>query len=255
MKTPSLTIIAVSLKLYFDVPHTRSWCEEVAVIARTHPAITAGTTQLLVLPSVVALAAATEALAGTPVLIGAQDLFHHDRGPFTGTVSGTDLRQVGCTYVEVGHLERRTLFGDSDEIVALKTSAAWRNDLTPLLCIGETQQESIDLSARECLRQLATAIPDDLPRPATVLVAYEPAWAIGADRPADSAHVRAVVSEIRAWLANRRPTITARIIYGGSAGVGLLTELGDTVDGLFLGRFAHDTTVLTAILDEQAPLR
>jgi len=250
-KTISPTIIAVSLKLYFDVPRTRSWCEEVAAIAHTHPAIIDGTTELLVLPSVVALAAATEAMAGTPVRIGAQDLFHEDRGAFTGAVSGTDLREVGCTYVEVGHLERRTVFGDDDRIVALKTRAAWRNDLIPLLCIGETRKDTTHASIVECMRQLDSALPEDLRLSATVLVAYEPAWAIGASRPADSAHVRAVVSRVRTWLATHRPGLTARVIYGGSAGVGQLTELGDVVDGLFLGRFAHDTTALAAILDEQ----
>ncbi len=257
--TPPPTLIAVSLKLYFDVPRTRTWCEQVASLASTHPAITTGATELVVLPSLPALPVATAALAGSPVRLGAQDLFHEDRGAFTGATSGADLRRVGCTYVEVGHFERRTLFGEDDRTVALKTRAAWRNKLTPILCIGELSNGSLDESVTSCVHQLQSALGThlytdphtDLDLPSRRLVlAYEPSWAIGGSEPAAPDHVVAVAREVRLWLADHCPSIPTRIIYGGSAGVGLLTDLGTAVDGLFLGRFAHDITGLSKILDE-----
>ncbi len=256
---PPPTLIAISLKLYFDVPRTRTWCEQVAALASTHPVVTTGATELVVLPSLPSLPVATAALAGSAVRLGAQDLFHEDRGAFTGATSGADLRGVGCTYVEVGHFERRTLFGENDQVVALKTQAAWRNQLTPILCIGESSNGSVDESVSYCVHKLqsalATHLDSDLdtgldPPARGLVLAYEPSWAIGAEEPAAPEHVVAVVREVRAWLADHRFSIPTRIIYGGSAGVGLLTDLGTAVDGLFLGRFAHDTSALSKILDE-----
>lgn len=252
--TPATALIAVSLKLYFDVERTRSWCEEVASLAMRTPSVTTGATELVVLPTLPALPAAATALTGSRVELGAQDLFQEDRGAFTGAVSGADLRDIGCTYVEVGHVERRTVFGEDDRVVALKTRAAWRNGLTPILCVGESRRLSIDASVSRCVQQLDSALPHDLAGATHLVVAYEPSWAIGANESAGPDHVAAVVAELRAWLAHERPLLAVRIIYGGSAGVGLLTALGTAVDGLFLGRFAHDTTALRRILDETADL-
>lgn len=249
------TLIAISLKLYFDVPRTRSWCEQVASLASIHPVVVAGATEVVVLPSLPALPAAVAALAGSGVRLGAQDLFHEDRGAFTGAISGADLRGVGCTYVEVGHFERRALFGEDDRLVALKTQAAWRNRLIPILCIGETSRQSVDASVVQCVRQLELVLPSDLGGAGPLVLAYEPSWAIGAAEPAAPDHVVAVIRDVRTWLANHRAHVPARIIYGGSAGVGLLSDLGAAVDGLFLGRFAHDTTALAQILDESGDLR
>jgi len=251
-------LVAVSLKLYFDVPRTQTWCEQVAAHAGAHPVVTTGATEVVVLPSLPALPVAAAALAGSRVRLGAQDLFYEDRGAFTGATSGADLREVGCTYVEVGHYERRVVFGEDDHVIALKTRAAWRNRLTPILCIGETSKQTVDASVAECVQQLDAVLPtgvDGLDRTGSLVLAYEPSWAIGAAEPAEPDHVVAVIGEVRTWLAEHRAAVPARIIYGGSAGVGLLTVLASAVDGLFLGRFAHDTTALAQILDESAGLR
>lgn len=248
------TLIAVSLKLYFDIPSTLTWCHEVAAIAKAQASTINTPPEIVVLPSLPAIETAASGLSGSGVGLGAQDLFHEDRGPFTGAVSGADLKQIGCAYVEVGHFERRTIFGESDRTVGLKTRAAWRNGLTPILCVGETSQDSIDASVAQCVQQLASAIPMDLTEGAPIVVAYEPSWAIGAAAPAGPDHIAAVTREVAAWLAGNRPSVVARVIYGGSAGVGLLSALGDAVDGLFLGRFAHDTKALDRILDEAAHL-
>ena len=244
--------VGVSLKMYFGHGRTIAWCREVAELATAHEAVAAGIVELFVIPDFVSLADASRQLAGSRVVLGAQDLAEEDQGAFTGEVSGSVLREVGCRVVEVGHAERRRLFSESDEVVARKASAALRNDLSPVLCIGEGERGNPADAAAECRRQLESALtgaPDG-----RVIVAYEPVWAIGATEPADPEYIRAVCAAlgdtVRGW-SGRDGSV---VIYGGSAGPGLLTRLGGDADGLFLGRFAHDPAALRSVLDEAASL-
>jgi triosephosphate isomerase len=251
------TAIGVSLKMYFDHSATLAWSRAVAEIAQRHEAVLSGAVTLFVLPSFVALPDVITAFHGTGVGIGAQDLFWEDRGAFTGEVSGTDLTEAGCQYVEVGHAERRRLFGETDQVVAKKTAAALRNGLTAVLCVGETVRISAPEAAAVCIAQLESAL---VPAEAAgtrgaLVVAYEPEWAIGADAAASPAHVREVCSLIRGWLDERASLTRGDVIYGGSAGPGTLSALAGDVDGLFLGRFAHDPESLEAVLDEALALR
>ena len=258
-------LLAVSLKMYFDPERTVRWSEQVAEIARNHPAVTDGRVELVVLPSFPSLSAVVDAVSMSAVEVGAQDLHYEDRGPFTGEVSGADLRQLGVRYVEVGHSERRRLFGEDDAVVRRKVDAAWRNDLVPILCVGEPDRASAGDAARECIRQLDAALPRAAGPLAgagglgggvsPLIVAYEPEWSIGAEHPADAQHIAAVLAALRAHLASTHGLPSAAIIYGGSAGEGLLRELGEAVDGLFLGRFVHEPMALKAILDESAIAR
>jgi triosephosphate isomerase len=142
--------------------------------------------------------------------------------------------------VEIGHAERRRLFHETDEVVAAKCAAASRNGIQPLLCIGERTRGTEREAVSESAAQLASANAPD------ALVAWEPVWAIGADRPAEPEYIRAVCDGLRESLGGRR------LIYGGSAGPGLLAELHGSVDGLFLGRFAHDVGALADVIDEAA---
>lgn len=143
-------------------------------------------------------------------------------------------------------------FGEGDTVVAAKTAAALRNGLTPVLCVGELDRvapaEAAARTVAEAERVLATAAHEGPLGP--VVLAYEPQWAIGAPRPASPAHIRAVCEALTDWLATRPALSGSRVIYGGSAGPGLLTELGASVDGLFLGRFAHDPAAVERVLDE-----
>lgn len=250
---PAPTLLGVSLKMYFGYQQTVDWCRDVARMAAEHPALGGGKVALFILPSFPALVPAGQAFAGGPVGLGAQNLYWEDRGPFTGEVSGPQLREAGCRYVEVGHAERRRLFAEDDRTVAVKTAAALRNGLAPVICIGEEQQLPVEEAARVCTAQLAAAVRSvpgrqDLP----VIAAYEPVWAIGASEPASAEHIRGVCAVLQAWLAGQDRFPRHRVIYGGSAGPGLLTRLGREVDGLFLGRFAHDVRALAEIVDEAA---
>jgi triosephosphate isomerase len=172
-------------------------------------------------------------------------------------VSGRDLAAFGCRYVEVGHAERRRIFGEDDAVVAGKVAAAVRNGLVPMLCVGEEDRVDADQAAEFCRGQVERALADvgpDAELPVSELViAYEPVWAIGAERPAGADHVRSVCRQLRDSFADGDPR-QLRVIYGGSAGPGLLTELGDAVDGLFLGRFAHDPQAFAAVVGEAGRL-
>ena len=244
------TTIGVSLKMYFGHARALEWIDAVASIARSHPSIVDGSVELFVIPSFVAIPASVTRLEGTRVVVGAQDLATDDAGAFTGEVSGTELFEVGARVVEVGHAERRSLFGETDEIVAAKAAAALRNGLAPVLCIGEPVKTDPVDAARSCLTQLESALEGAAP--GKVIVAYEPVWAIGAPAPAEPDYIRAVCSELRAAVADWTGRDGSVVIYGGSAGPGLLSALGDDVDGLFLGRFAHDPAALRAVIDEAA---
>ncbi|GAA2201253.1 triose-phosphate isomerase family protein [Sinomonas flava] len=245
-------VLGVSLKLYLDVENTVQWSKAVSELARTHPAVEQGRVRLFVLPSLPALPGVRDALAGTPVGVGAQDLFWEDRGAFTGAISGADLKAIGCAYAEVGHAERRGLFGDDDEAVRRKLAAALRNGLTPILCVGETTKSDPTAAAVETAKELASAIAG-LPPSASVhelIVAYEPRWAIGQAEPAAAEHVGVVILELRRRLEADSRIRSASILYGGSAQPGTLSTLAGRVNGLFLGRFAHDPGRLALILDE-----
>ncbi|MBC7724954.1 MAG: triosephosphate isomerase [Burkholderiaceae bacterium] len=250
--TTTAVTIGVSLKMYFGHRESLDWCARVAHLARRHPAVASGAVELFVIPGYLSLAPAATVLSGSRVLLGAQDLATDDRGAFTGEVSGTELAEIGVSLVEVGHAERRRLFGETDEVVAAKTSAALRNSLAPVLCIGETDRVGPADAAAECARQLDSAI-DGAPH-GRLVVAYEPVWAIGAAEPASADHIRAVCVLLREKLDTLSGRDGSVVIYGGSAGPGLLTELCGDADGLFLGRFAHDPDALGRVLDEAAEL-
>ncbi|WP_431895635.1 triose-phosphate isomerase family protein [Micromonospora haikouensis] len=251
MRDRPLTV-GVSLKMYFGERETLRWCADVARLARGHDAVAAGRVELFVLPSAPLIAPVRGVLAGTRVHVGAQDLHHTDRGAVTGGTSGALLAELGCRFAEVGHFERRTLFGEDDAVVAAKTTAALRNGLTPVLCVGEPDRVDAPAAAADCVAQARAALAAAPPGP--VVLAYEPWWAIGRPEPAPPQHIGAVTGPLRDWIADQPGRAGSRVIYGGSAGPGLLGRLGDQVDGLFLGRFAHDPAALAAILDEAATL-
>jgi len=246
----STVTIGVSLKMYFSHARTLDWVSEVARVADSSAAVSTGAVELFVIPDFVALTDSRRALEGTAVALGAQDLAVDDSGAFTGEVSGAVLAEIGASVVEVGHAERRRLFHEDDSVVAAKTAAALRNGLAPVLCIGEAERLAPADAASACLRQLDSALSGSAD--GRVIVAYEPVWAIGAAEPAPVDHIRAVCAELKSAVAGWTGRDGSIVIYGGSAGPGLLTQLGHDVDGLFLGRFAHDPAALAAVIAEAA---
>ena len=242
-------LIGVSLKMYFDLPGTLSY---VRGILQLDGEAWNARIDLFVIPDFVSLTESARILESSSVILGAQDAFWEDRGAYTGEISPLVLRQAGVRIVEIGHAERRANFGETDDWVAKKASAAARNGLIPLVCIGERTHDSVASAAvgaaiQECKPQVVSvlaAVPDE----AEVILAYEPVWAIGAKEPADADHVATVTKELRKLVAGRKGV--TRIVYGGSAGPGTFAKMADGVDGLFLGRFAHDIHNLKKVIGE-----
>lgn len=245
-------IVGAGLKMYLGHAQTVSWLEQVARVAEEHAGVREGTVELFVLPTFPNLVQAVRLLSPVHVGVGAQDLSWADRGPFTGEVSGAELAELGCRFAEVGHLERRTHLGETDEMVSRKTAAAFRNRLVPVICVGESSPGAADDAAHECSLQLQAVLTDSRRDGclAPAVVAYEPHWAIGAEAAATPEHIRTVCARLRADVQGDQAMSGTRVIYGGSAGSGLLKDLAGSVDGLFLGRAAHDPAVLRRVLDE-----
>jgi triosephosphate isomerase len=181
------------------------------------------------------------ALAGTPIAWGAQTLSEHDAGAYTGEVSGGMLRDFGCTYVIVGHSERRALYGEDDGRVAAKFAAARRAGLTPILCVGETLAEREGGRTEAVVARQLGAVIDAGGAGALVgaVVAYEPVWAIGTGRTATPGEAQAVHAFLRARVAGSDPAAAASlpILYGGSVKPGNAAELfaQADVDGGLIG--------------------
>ncbi|WP_439590843.1 triose-phosphate isomerase family protein [Microbacterium sp.] len=242
--------VGVSLKTYFGNTQAREWLTTIADRVAVHPAVTEGSVHLFVIPTYLQIGDALTAFAGTRVIVGAQDVSQFAPGSYTGEVTAAELAEIGVGVAEIGHAERRRLLGDTDDVIAAKTATALAQGITPVLCIGETD-EAMDAAATS-VAQLHDAL-DGAPA-GPVIVAYEPVWAIGAPAPAPADHITPVTTALRAALDELPGRDGSVVIYGGSAGPGLLTRLGDTVDGLFLGRFAHDPDNLIAVLDEASAL-
>lgn len=214
---------------------------------------------LAVAPPFLSIPAVAARLKHTNVEVAGQNLHAEAKGAFTGEVAGEMLREAGCTYVLVGHSERRTLFGESDETVNQKVHAAFRSGLLPILCVGETLDERDAGNATSVVeRQLVkgtAALQDD--QMAAVTLAYEPVWAIGTGRTATPDQAQEMHAFIRSWLRSSFPAFVAddlRIQYGGSVKPGNAAELlsQPDVDGALVGGASLDADSFRAIAEAGA---
>ena len=186
--------------------------------------------EVLVCPAFPHLALIAETLDGGPLVLGAQDLSDQaGEGAFTGDVSGTMLVDIGCLYALVGHSERRSVHGESDDLVAAKFGRAQEVGLIPVLCVGETLEER-EAGTTEAVieRQLGAVLSSHgAAALAHAVVAYEPVWAIGTGHTASPDQAQAVHAFIRAKLAAQDGTIAdrVRILYGGSVKAANAREL------------------------------
>ena len=176
--------------------------------------------EVAIAPVATALHAVGKRLEGTALGLAAQDCFWEDKGAWTGAVSAALLRDVGCSYVIVGHSERRQHFGELDAAVSLKARAVLRHGMAPIVCIGETEKER---DAGETFGRLTAQLDGalegiDKGLAARVVVAYEPVWAIGTGRTASVSQVDEAHHFIRGRLVERwgDPAEEVRILYGGS---------------------------------------
>jgi triosephosphate isomerase len=212
------------------------------VTALTHELKAVGEKDVVIAPPFTALYSTGVALSETEYQLAAQNVHWEDSGAFTGEIAPPFLKDVGCTYVIIGHSERRQHFGETDEMVNLRLRAAMLHELIPIVCVGERLKERESNQTWEVLeRQLSGAFSgisftiDSLP-----LVAYEPVWAIGTGKTATPAQAQEVHAMIRDFLSNRFDATTSdamRILYGGSVKPSNSREIMSQkdVDGVLVG--------------------
>lgn len=230
--------IAGNWKMNLDRQAAVALAAEVARQAQQYTA----TVDVAVCPPFVYLESVGKALAGSPVALGAQDMYFENSGAFTGEISAAMLVDLGCRYVILGHSERRHVLGETDGDVRRKTQAALAAGLTPIVCVGEllSEREAGNTHAviqRQFNGSLAELSGDDMRR---VVIAYEPVWAIGTGKVATPEQAEQVHMDLRKLIQNKYNRDVAdlvRIQYGGSVKPDNAQELltQPDIDGALVG--------------------
>ena len=210
-------------------------------------------------PPFTALAAVAEALAGSPIALGAQNCHWEASGAFTGEVSPAMLVEVGCRLVILGHSERRQHLGESDEQISRKVRAALAHGLTPLLCVGETAEErrqglTFHVVEGHLRGGLAGCQPEDVGR---CILAYEPVWAIGTGvnaAPSQVAEVHVYLRGLLSELTSKEAAQAVRILYGGSVKAENVAPLvrDPEIDGALVGGASLQAATFVAIVKKTA---
>lgn len=232
---------------------TRAEARAFASALKASPFASTEKAQPFVIPPFPYIAEVAEILAGTRVKVGAQNMHWADNGAWTGEVSPVMVKDCGATLVELGHSERRTHFGETDETVAKKVAAAVKHGLIALVCIGDTRSEyEAGATADVLARQTRYALRDvGKTAPGKVIIAYEPVWSIGEGGiPADPDFANAQHARLKALTAEVAGQALP-IVYGGSVNPQNCCELAamSDIDGLFIGRSAWDPAGYIGIID------
>lgn len=243
-------IIAANWKMNMTLSEADSYLESFLLEVANENGV-----DIVLIPPFTALARVSEKLSQVQnVKLGAQNMHYEKSGAFTGEVSAPMLRELFARYVVLGHSERRTLFGETDELVNRKTKAALAAALTPIVCIGETLAERDAGRVEEVLeRQLAGSLADLTPEQlADVVIAYEPVWAIGSGLAATPEQAEQVAAKLRETLAELYGADVAdatRILYGGSVKSGNIASLmrEPNVDGALVGGASLDVAEFASI--------
>jgi triosephosphate isomerase len=203
-------LIAANWKMNKTIEETEDF------ISSFLPIKDAADVDIFIAPPFTSLSVASRLLQGTDIKLGAQNVFYEEKGAFTGEVSPAMLLSVNCSYVIIGHSERRQYFSETDEIVNKKIKAARKNNLNVILCIGESLKEREDNKTFEVLeKQLSGSLKDV--QMEGIDIAYEPIWAIGTGKTATPGQANEAHKFIREWLRkNREGAEGVRILYGGS---------------------------------------
>jgi len=208
-----------------------------------------------VFPPFVYLQSVARALSASSVAVGAQDTYFQSNGAFTGEISSSMLKDIGCTYVLCGHSERRHVIGETDKLINKKVAAAISGGLLPILCVGELLAErDAGQTEKVVTRQLKTDLADlSVEKVSAVTIAYEPVWAIGTGRTATPQQAHEAHNFIRKLLAqmyNERLAEEIRILYGGSVKSANAADLmhQQDVDGLLVGGASLNAEDFLAII-------
>jgi len=227
---------------------------EALISGLTEAAAAADKVEAAVCPPVIFLGLAESLTSGSKISLGSQDADVHTSGAFTGENSPEMIKQFGVKYSLVGHSERRTLHGESDELVAAKFEAIQKAGLIPVLCIGETLEERQADKTTDVVDTQLKAVIDrcGIDSLANAVIAYEPVWAIGTGVSASSEQAQEVHAHIRQWLAAQSESVAAKvqILYGGSVKAATAKELFGMadIDGGLVGGASLDAAEFSNII-------
>ena len=197
--------------------------------------------EVVVCPPAVYIPRVAGAVEDSGIKVGSQNICDQDSGAFTGEISGAMLNDVGCAYAIIGHSERRSLYGESDELIAKRFAAARRNGIKPIFCIGETLEEREQgITNDVCARQIDAVVAlEGVEALADGVIAYEPVWAIGTGKTATPEQAQEVHAFIRDKISKLNADVAEglRILYGGSMNAGNAAELlaKPDIDGGLIG--------------------
>ncbi len=213
-------------------------------------------TDVWISPSNVYLDAVSAAIADSGIAVGAQDVYFEQQGAFTGETSPNMLTDIGCSFVILGHSERRHVIGETDELINKKVYAALEAGLTPVLCVGESLDDreagnTQDVVKSQFSGSLAGMSEDQIRK---TVIAYEPVWAIGTGKTASPAQAQEVHADLRKLIAERYNSETSeaiRILYGGSVKPDNAAELMSQtdIDGALVGGASLKAPSFTAIIN------
>ncbi|MDR3274812.1 MAG: triose-phosphate isomerase [Endomicrobium sp.] len=210
--------------------------------------------EILICPPFTALCAVNNIVKDSNINLGAQDLFWETKGAFTGEISPSMIKDAGCSYVLIGHSERRQYFGETDETVNKKIKAAFLAGLTPVVCIGETLKErENNVTFKVIEKQFKCGLTGIPPEYASLaVVAYEPVWAIGTGKTATPDQAQEVHSFIRKIYGKiyKAAAEKLRILYGGSVNPGNVSELmkKSDIDGGLVGGASLDAETFAKLV-------
>lgn len=233
MRTP---LVAGNWKMNGTQAMTKALCQGIV-----EGLSSVGDVDILVCPPAMLVSTAVAALSGSKVAVGGQDLDVNEGGAFTGQTSAAMLLDAACKYVIVGHSERRQFYGDTNELVAQKTEVALQAGLTPIVCLGESQQERESGVTEAIVGEQLKVVLDKIgiANFAKCVIAYEPVWAIGTGLTASPEQAQDVHAFIRGMLAVKDQSVAdqCRILYGGSMKPGNAAELigKPDIDGGLIG--------------------
>ncbi len=216
--------------------------EAVALVKELAPLVKDAKNKVIVCPTAVCLPAVVEAAKGTNILVGAQNMYFEDKGAFTGEISADMLLDIGVTHVILGHSERRQYFAETDETVNKKVLKALEKGLCPIICVGESLEQREQGITADLVRMQVKIALQNVPaeQAKTLMIAYEPIWAIGTGKTATTEQAEEVCKTIRDCIAELYDSSVAESViiqYGGSVNAGNSAELfaQANIDGGLVG--------------------
>lgn len=247
MRPTRLPLIAGNWKMNTTVEEARALAEALSSNLDAIPGV-----EVLLCPPFVSLTVVADAIMGTTLELGAQNLHPEARGAFTGEISPAMLSRL-CEYVIIGHSERRTLFAEDDVLINRKVHAALTHSLTPIMCVGEGLEQRESGTTDDVLSRQVTQGLDGLSPDANFVVAYEPIWAIGTGKAASASDAEQSIALIRRTISEKLGYAAARqtrILYGGSVKSSNISDFisSPEIDGALVGGASLDSDEFTGIV-------